>query len=168
MRHHHDGENEPRDDVTDDHLDEGDVAPVGQRRHADDGERARLRRHDGQADGPPRRVAIAEKIVARVVLVFAKPHSQRNDAAEVGEDNDPVGKVEIRVHWVEAHHFWRSGRGKARKNYALETVSILPTSASTATGNGAQSSSNIARQSASVKCSERAAAWMKPRVVCCA
>jgi len=98
VRHQHDGQDDAGDDVADDHLDEGDVAAVGHRRDADNRQRAGFGGHDGHANAPPGHVLAAEKIVARVVLVFAKPQSQRNDAEQIDENNDPVAGVEIAVH----------------------------------------------------------------------
>jgi len=66
-------EDDAREHVPEDHLDEPEVAAVGERRHADDGQRARLRSDDGNAGAPPRHVAAAEEVVAGVVLVLAEP-----------------------------------------------------------------------------------------------
>ncbi len=40
----------------------------------------------------------AEKIIARVLLVPAEPHAQQDDAAQVTENDQPIGGVEIAVH----------------------------------------------------------------------
>lgn len=59
------------------------------------------------------------------------------------------------------------GRTK-RLPYSAAGVANRPMRFSTASGNGSHNSLNNARQSASVSFSDRAAAWMKPRVVWCA
>src|SRR5436309_271630 len=110
MRDHDDGENKPRDHIADDHLNKDDVAAVSQCRNADDRQRARFRRDNREADAPPGCIAAAEEIVTRVTLIFAEPHPERDDAAEVDEDNDPVNGVEILIHRFEAGYFWRSAR----------------------------------------------------------
>ena len=95
MRHHHHRQHDAGDDVADDHLDEHEVAAIGQARHADDGERAGLSRDDGEADAPPWDVFAAEEIIARGALVFAKPDAERDDAQQVEDDDQPVRDGEV-------------------------------------------------------------------------
>ena len=114
MRDHDDGQDDARDDVADDHLNEHDVGAVGDGGDADDGECARLGGDDGDADAPPRDVAAAEEVVAGVALVFAEPDAEANDTGEVGDDDEPVGEIEVAVHaglrGVEVKKRGREGR----------------------------------------------------------
>src|SRR5256885_2486378 len=73
VRHQQDGQNDPRDDVADNHLDESEIVAVSDGGHTDDRQRAGLRGDDGKTDAPPRNVPAAEKIVAGAFLVLAKP-----------------------------------------------------------------------------------------------
>src|SRR5439155_1054001 len=75
-------------------LDERHVPAVSHCRDADDGEGARLRGDDGEADAPPGRVFAAKEVVAGVALVFAEPHAKSDDAAQIAQDDQPIGKVE--------------------------------------------------------------------------
>ena len=93
-----DGQDDAGDDVADDHLDEGDVAAVGHRGHADDGQRAGFGGDDGQADAPPGDVLAAEEVVAGVVLVFAEPQPERDNAEQIDEDDGPIARAEVAVH----------------------------------------------------------------------
>ncbi len=96
MRHHDHGQDDARDDIADDQLEKRQVAVdgVGHGGHADDGQRAGFRGDDGQADAPPRDVLAAEEIVARVVLVAPEPGSQGDNAAEVKDNNAPIGGIQ--------------------------------------------------------------------------
>ena len=40
----------------------------------------------------------AKKVVARVFLIVPEPHAERDDAAEVSEDDDPITDAEIIIH----------------------------------------------------------------------
>src|SRR4051812_40285202 len=98
MRHHHHRQNDAGDDVAHDHLDEHDVSAVRDRGHANDRERAGLGGDDRHADAPPGYIAAAEKIVARIALIFSEPHPQADDPAKVHDDHDPVADTEITAH----------------------------------------------------------------------
>ena len=91
MGHHHDSQDDSRDDIAGDHLDEADVAGVRRAWHADDGQRAGLRCDDGQPNPPPGNIFAPEKIIASVFLVFAKPETEQDDADEVKCDDQPIG-----------------------------------------------------------------------------
>ena len=98
MGHEDDGQEDAGDDVADNHLEERDVAAVGHRRHADDGQCAGLCGDDGQADAPPRNVLAAEEVVAGVVLVLPKPQPEPNDAEHIDQDDSPITRTEVAVH----------------------------------------------------------------------
>jgi len=102
MWHEHHRQNDSGDDVTDDHLDKTDVSAVGNAGNADDGERARLGGDDGQPDAPPRNVFAAEEVVASVVLVFAEPNSQANNAEQIQGNDRPITAAEVTVHLESA------------------------------------------------------------------
>src|SRR6185503_18451230 len=56
----------------------------------------RFRRHDGQADPPPRNIFAAQKIIACVALVFAEPDSEADDADQIQTYDQPVSDGKIR------------------------------------------------------------------------
>ena len=107
-----DGQDDAGDDVADDHLDEGDVAAVGHGGHADDGQGAGFGGDDGQADAPPGDVLAAEEVVARVVLVFAEPQPERDDAEHIEQDDDPIAGVEVAVHQIKSALLLGNRRGR--------------------------------------------------------
>jgi hypothetical protein len=57
-RNHHPGQQ-----ISENHLEKNVAPAVGQRRRADNGQRAGFRRNDGERDGPPRRGLAAQKVV---------------------------------------------------------------------------------------------------------
>jgi hypothetical protein len=112
-------------------LDKQDVAILreGIRRHADDRERARLGGDDRDADAPPRDVAAAKEVVARGALILPEPHAEPDDAAEVDDDDQPIGEVEVTVHGVPA--ITRKGRegGEEKGARRADTKKGRPTAA---------------------------------------
>ena len=73
VRHEHDGENDARDHVANDHLHESNVAAVGHRRHPDNRQRARFRCDDREPDAPPGDIFAAQEIIAGGVLILPEP-----------------------------------------------------------------------------------------------
>ena len=96
--HHHDRQQHAGDHVADDHLDEHQVSAVGDRRHADDGQCARLGGDDRHADAPPGNVPAAKEVVAGRVLVAAEPQAEGDDPGEIADNDDPVDGAEVTAH----------------------------------------------------------------------
>ena len=183
MRHHHHGEDDPREDVADDHLDETEVAAVRLARHADDRQRAGFGRDDGKADAPPGNIFAPEKIIAGAFLVFAEPHPQHDDAGQIGDDDQPVAGFKIRVALDEVHHgnemlslFLDGRKHQGQRKIEFEEDCLQQRSgcdpveestiALTAAGKSAESSSNKPLHSRSASFRGRATEQMNPRVVC--
>jgi len=78
------------DDVADRQLQERHVARVRRRGHADERERARFGRDNREADRPPRRRSIRQKVVARRLLELREPGTEERDGDEVTEDDGVV------------------------------------------------------------------------------
>ncbi len=58
-----DADHDPAQEIAKDDLQESPVAGVGEAGHADDGQRAGFRGHDGERNGPPGNFAIGKKVV---------------------------------------------------------------------------------------------------------
>src|SRR5664279_4864976 len=95
VRDEDDGQNNAGNDIANDHLEEYDVAAVSHGRHPDDGQGAGFGGDDGQADAPPGDVLAAEKVVAGIVLVFAKPHPEADNPKHIEQDDRPITRTEV-------------------------------------------------------------------------
>src|SRR5262245_20692038 len=85
-----DGDHDPREQVSEDDLQEAEISVEGQGRGADDGEGAGFRGYDGEADRPPRRGASSEEVVGEVFLSGAETGSEPRDGDQVPEDNRKI------------------------------------------------------------------------------
>src|ERR1051325_4318008 len=116
MRDHHHRQHQTCDYVADDELDESDIAAIGDCRHTDDREGARLSCHNRKANAPPRNIFAAEEVVSRVLLVFAKPDTQPDDPEQVNIDDYPVCKRQIiHVEFVTLY-YWARTKGWPAKS----------------------------------------------------
>ena len=80
--------NDAPDHVSEDHLQEAEVPREGDARDRDDGERAGLRRNDGEAYRPPGdRVARKKVVLQRTVFTSAKAQAKNRNADQI-ERND--------------------------------------------------------------------------------
>src|SRR5206468_1334914 len=70
------GDEEPAEHVTKRELQEGPVPLIGAARHADERERARLRRHDAGGDRPPGNATAGEEIAFERPLAAAQPGAE--------------------------------------------------------------------------------------------
>ena len=95
MGHHHDGQDDSGNDITDDHLDKSEVGAVSGRGYANDSERAGFGGDDGEPDAPPLDVFAAEKVVASVALVASQPDAQADDCEEIADYDGPVCKRKV-------------------------------------------------------------------------
>ena len=110
VRDHDDGQDGAGDDVSDDELNEGEVAALAIRHggHADDGEGAGFGRDDGKSNAPPGDVFAAEKIITGVALAASKPQAHSDDAGKVKQDDGPIAAVEKLGSGV-AHYLTEAG-----------------------------------------------------------
>src|SRR5436189_4824887 len=86
-------DHKPRDDVSNDNLQVRIVSTllgkrvirIRDRRHTDQSQRARLRRHDRQADDDPMDILRPDKIILDGLLRLPKKHAKDRDAHEIGK-----------------------------------------------------------------------------------
>ena len=91
------GDEQERDDdapeqVAEDELEKLKISAAGKRDagDGDEGDGRSLGRHDACGDRPPRHGAVAEKIVARRLLLAGEPDAERRDADEIAEDDKEI------------------------------------------------------------------------------
>ncbi len=83
------------DEIAEDELKKGEIAAVGDGGCTDDGERGGFRGNDGEGDGPPRRSAAAEEVIADILLAAAEIDAECGDGKEVGKDDDEVEGMDV-------------------------------------------------------------------------
>ncbi len=71
----------------------------------DESDRRGFGRNDRKGHSPPRHGTIAEKVVARGLLLAAKPGPKQNDPDQVAEDDD---EIESFMFWELVVHRWSS------------------------------------------------------------
>ena len=76
------------------YLQESQIADVSDPRNADNGQRAGLGRDDRQRNGPPRYIAIRQKVIAQRALALAKAQAEQRDARQVKRDDRQVDLVQ--------------------------------------------------------------------------
>jgi hypothetical protein len=75
----------------------------GDRRNANEGERARLGSDDGHADDPPRRPSPPDEVFRHRMVCASEPHPERRDAGEVCDEHDGVDARESHARPSEHH-----------------------------------------------------------------
>src|ERR1041385_4053356 len=88
---------EPSDHVSENNLQERQVAPIGHARNTDDGQCARLRGDDREHDRPPGNVTVGEKIIFEGALFLAELQSERGDAREIKDNDEQVQPVKAHL-----------------------------------------------------------------------
>ncbi len=83
-------DHDARQQISEDQLQKLEVPGKRERGGADDGERAGFGRHDGQRDGPPGRVAAAQKVVLQIALALAEMRSEPGDRDQVERNRSQV------------------------------------------------------------------------------
>ena len=91
-------DNESTNDVAGNDLEKSEIARVGKPRHADERQRRRFTRHDGEEHCPPRDRAIGDKIVGRILLIATDPHAECCCAAEIREQHRQIEQIEAAAH----------------------------------------------------------------------
>ena len=76
--------------VAEDYLEEHEASAVGERRRADDGQRAGFRRYNGERDSPPRGGPAAEEVIFQRFLRLAEARAEPGDRGEIGEDDSEI------------------------------------------------------------------------------
>ncbi len=96
------GQEEQSDDdaaeeITEDELEEAEVAAEGERRSADDGESTGFGGDDREGDSPPGSVATAEKVIFESRLFIFKLRAKPGDKNQVESDDRKVGGAHGKV-----------------------------------------------------------------------
>src|ERR1051326_5103049 len=98
MGHQDNRKNDSRDNITQNHLQKGHIPSVSHRRHADNRQRTGLRCDNRETNAPPWDILTAQKVVARIALILAKPNTQHHYPKQVTQYDDPIARAEIGVH----------------------------------------------------------------------
>ena len=80
--------------VSDYQLQKTEVLLVSESRHADDGQRAGFRRHNGERDRPPCDLLVREEVVFQRALVLAKAQAERRHSGQVDDDDGEIDGVQ--------------------------------------------------------------------------
>lgn len=95
-------DNDARHQVSKDKLQKTHVTGVGNSRSADNGENAGLGGNDGQGNGPPGKLAAAQKIIVERLLALAETCAQQRDHHQIDDDNDQVDPTECQSRLAES------------------------------------------------------------------
>ena len=74
-------------------LDEAQAVGVALPGRADHGDRAELRRHDGDARGPPGDAALGQEVAFELVAVLGALQAVIDDPGDERDDDGPVNRV---------------------------------------------------------------------------
>src|SRR5699024_1820373 len=89
-REQHERDNDPPQQVAQRYLDEGDITEIGDGRHADHGQRARLGGDHREAHRPPRKIAVTEKIPLQIALFPGQSEAYPGRDGQVDDDDAEI------------------------------------------------------------------------------
>ena len=115
----HKADHDPPDDISHDHLQEGEIGIVSKSRDADNRQSAGFGGDDGESDRPPGNLASGEEVIAQGALLFAETKAEERDPRQINRDD---GEIES----VQAHAEIRSPTTKDKVHEeAITTLTIF-------------------------------------------